>query len=100
MQKADAFQHPLLSCYASIVVYIIVIIALYLYCAYAALAPVRAVYGLYHGIVHGDGQEQYPARMPKTPYAAHAKESYNHQYGIGEGAQETMPAAAGEPADY
>ena len=100
MQKADAFQHPLLSCYASIVVYIVVIIALYLYCAYAVHTPVRAVDGLYYGIVHRYGQEQYPARVPKAPYAAHAQEGYNHQYGIREGAQEAMPAAAGEPADY
>ena len=90
-----------MSCYASIVIYvIIVIITFYLDGVYAAPAPVCAVNGLHNGIVHGDGQEQYPARMPKTPYAAHAKESYNHQYGIGEGAKETMPAAAGEPADY
>ena len=101
MQKADAFQHPLMSCYASIVIYvIIVIITFYLDGAYAAPAPVRAVYGLHNSIVHGDGQEQYPARVPKTPYAAHAQKGYDHQYGIGEGAKETMPAAAGEPADY
>lgn len=101
MQKADAFQHPLMSCYASIVIYvIIVIITFYLDGVYAAPAPVCAVYGLYHGIVYGYGQKQYPARVPKAPYAAHAKEGYNHQYGIGEGAKETMPAAAGEPADY
>jgi len=65
-----------------------------------AFMPRLRLYARSMGLVHGDGQEQYPARMPKTPYAAHAKESYNHQYGIGEGAQETMPAAAGEPADY
>ena len=100
MQKADAFQHPPLSCYASIVVYVVIVVALYLYCAYTVLTPVRAVNGLHNGIVHGDGQEQYPARMPKTPYAAHAQKGYDHQYGIGEGAKETMPAAAGEPADY
>lgn len=80
MQKADAFQHPLMSCYASIVIYvIIVIITFYLDGAYAALAPVCAVYGLYYGIVHGYGKEQYPARVPKAPYAAHAKEGYDNQ---------------------
>ena len=69
-----------MSCYASIVIYvIIVIITFYLDGAYAAPAPVRAVYGLYHGIVYGYGQKQYPARVPKAPYAAHAKEGYGDQ---------------------
>ena len=44
-----------------------------------APAPVCAVYGLYHGIVYGYGQKQYPARVPKAPYAAHAKEGYGDQ---------------------
>ena len=67
-----------MSCYASIVVYVIVV-ALYLYCAYTVLTPVRAVNGLHNGIVYGYGQKQYPARVPKAPYAAHAKEGYGDQ---------------------